>query len=108
MPATVELEQDIFFGNAVMGTAKLGGKATGFGFRAGVQYRPRMLDKLSVGLAYRSKVKLDFSGKTKDARHAAHVEGDPPSESRVVSDVAAEAADDDADVDAHLVQADGP
>jgi long-chain fatty acid transport protein len=62
VPATVELEQDIFFGNAVMGTAKLGGKATGFGFRGGVQYRPRMLDKLSVGLAYRSKVKLDFDG----------------------------------------------
>ena len=62
VPATVELEQEIFFGNAVEGSAHLGGKATGFGFRAGVQYRPRMVRGLSVGAAYRSEVKLDFTG----------------------------------------------
>jgi long-chain fatty acid transport protein len=62
VPATVELEQDIFFGNAVSGTAHLGGDALGFGFRAGVQYRPRMVRGLSVGAAYRSEVKLDFKG----------------------------------------------
>jgi len=63
VPATVDLTQDIFFGNAVQGTAHLGGNAFGVGFRGGVQYRPRMAPKLSVGLAYRSKVKLDFDGK---------------------------------------------
>jgi len=62
VPATVDLKQNIFFGSAVQGTAHLGGDALGYGFRLGVQYRPRMVPKLSVGLAYRSEVKLDFSG----------------------------------------------
>jgi long-chain fatty acid transport protein len=61
VPATVELEQDIFFGS-VMGHAHLGGDAFGVGFRAGAQYRPRMVRGLSVGLAYRSPVTLDFTG----------------------------------------------
>jgi long-chain fatty acid transport protein len=63
VPSTVDITQDIFFGESVRGSAHLGGNAFGYGFRAGVQYTPKMFDKLSVGVAYRSEVTLDFDGK---------------------------------------------
>jgi long-chain fatty acid transport protein len=63
VPATVELTQNIYFGDAVQGSATLGGNAFGVGFRAGAQYKPRMVPGLSLGAAYRSEVSLDFDGK---------------------------------------------
>jgi long-chain fatty acid transport protein len=62
VPATVQLEQKVFFGQAE-GYAKLGGDAFGIGGRLGVMYRPAMLDKLSLGAMWRSQVNLDFTGK---------------------------------------------
>jgi len=59
VPADVDLNRDILFGD-VVGTARLGGDGLGFGGRIGVQYHP--IDQLSIGLTYRSKVKLKFTG----------------------------------------------
>jgi long-chain fatty acid transport protein len=61
VPATVELEQALFFGTAE-GRAHLGGDGFGVGFRAGVMWNPRMVPNMSVGLAYRSPVTIDFEG----------------------------------------------
>lgn len=61
VPATVELKQDIFFGET-RGNATLGGNAFGIGGRAGLMYRPPSAPALSFGLHYRSQVKLDFDG----------------------------------------------
>ncbi|MEZ4361042.1 MAG: outer membrane protein transport protein [Kofleriaceae bacterium] len=61
VPATVELNQNLYFGNA-QGTASLGGNAFGIGGRAGITYTPEAAPRLSLGLVYRSKVKLDFEG----------------------------------------------
>lgn len=61
VPATVELERAINFGDAE-GTAVLGGDAFGVGGRIGVMYNPPSLKALKLGLMYRSKVKLDFDG----------------------------------------------
>jgi len=61
VPATVLLERDVVFGDTE-GTAKLGGDAFGIGGRAGVMYAPPSLKQLSVGLMYRTQVKLDFEG----------------------------------------------
>ena len=61
VPATVKLTQDIFFGDAT-GSATLGGNAFGIGGRAGVTYTPAAAPRLSFGLSWRSKVKLDFEG----------------------------------------------
>ncbi len=61
VPATVELKQDIFFGET-RGNATLGGNAFGVGGRVGLMYRPPSAPALSFGLHYRSKVKLDFEG----------------------------------------------
>ncbi len=67
VPATVELTQDVFFGNpnsgGAQGTAHLGGTAVGYGGRIGAQYRPAFLPQLSLGLMYRSQVTENFSGK---------------------------------------------
>ncbi|MEJ7599420.1 MAG: outer membrane protein transport protein [Kofleriaceae bacterium] len=61
VPATVELENALIFGDT-RGTAHLGGDAFGFGFRVGVQYQPEALPQLHLGAMYRHKVKLDFKG----------------------------------------------
>ncbi|MDX2092284.1 MAG: outer membrane protein transport protein [Kofleriaceae bacterium] len=61
VPATVELERAVVFGD-VVGRAHLGGDAVGFGGRVGVLYRPEQLPQLSAGLMWRSKVNLDFEG----------------------------------------------
>jgi len=62
VPATVQLEQAIIFGDAT-GSATLGGDALGIGGRFGVMYRPPSAKQLSVGAMWRSDVKLDFAGK---------------------------------------------
>lgn len=62
VPATVELERAIIFGDT-RGTAKLGGSAFGVGGRLGVQYRPAALRQLQIGATWRSQVNLDFEGK---------------------------------------------
>lgn len=59
VPATVQLERAVLFGDAE-GTAVLGGKATGIGARAGVMYRRD--GGLRLGVMWRSQVKLDFEG----------------------------------------------
>ncbi|MBS1119939.1 MAG: putative outer membrane protein [Deltaproteobacteria bacterium] len=61
VPATVELEQAVTFGDTV-GNAKLGGKAFGVGARAGVQFVPEALSALKLGVAWRSQINLDFKG----------------------------------------------
>jgi long-chain fatty acid transport protein len=61
VPATVDLQQDVFFGDST-GTAELGGTAFGLGGRIGAMYRPAALPELSIGAMYRSDVKENFSG----------------------------------------------
>ena len=61
VPATVELQQNIFFGSDV-GQAHLAGSATGVGGRVGVMYRPEAVRKLSLGVMWRSQVNENFSG----------------------------------------------
>ena len=62
VPATVQLEQNIYFGSE-SGRAVLGGTAFGIGARFGVMYRPEAEKRLSFGLTYKSQVNLDFDGK---------------------------------------------
>ncbi len=62
VPATVELEQGLIFGDA-MGLAHLGGDAVGVGGRAGIMYRPPAAKGLKLGVMWRSDVTLDFTGK---------------------------------------------
>jgi long-chain fatty acid transport protein len=61
VPAQVYLSRDVVFGDSV-GTAEIGGSALGFGGRIGVSYSPEPLPALAVGVAYRSPVRLSFSG----------------------------------------------
>lgn len=62
VPATVQLEQNLYFGSE-QGSAVLGGTAFGIGGRVGVMYKPEALqNKLSVGVSWRSQVNLDFEG----------------------------------------------
>lgn len=61
VPATVELERSIFFGD-VEGQVHLGGDAVGFGGRVGLMYHPEALPQLKLGAMWRSKVDLDFEG----------------------------------------------
>ncbi len=61
VPATVQLEREVDFGDA-QGTAVLGGKATGIGGRAGIMYNPASLKELHLGVMWRSQVTLDFEG----------------------------------------------
>lgn len=61
VPATVELEQAVIFGDT-QGTAHLGGDALGIGGRFGVMYRPAAMPEVSIGAMWRSQVKLDFEG----------------------------------------------
>lgn len=61
VPSDVKLQQDIFFGDQT-GSATLGGKAFGVGGRVGVQYTPAALKAMSLGVQYRTPVKLDFDG----------------------------------------------
>lgn len=61
VPATVQLENDLIFGDEV-GHAKLGGTAFGVGVRAGAQFHPAFEPRLSLGASWRSQVNLDFSG----------------------------------------------
>lgn len=62
VPATIELEQAIVFGETT-GTAHLGGDALGIGARLGVMYRAPSVPGLKLGVMYRSPVTLDFEGK---------------------------------------------
>ena len=61
VPATVQLEQNLYFGNE-KGHAVLGGTAFGIGGRVGVMYRPEAEKRLSFGLVWKSQVDLDFEG----------------------------------------------
>jgi len=61
VPSTVQLEQNLYFGNET-GSAVLGGTAFGIGGRVGVQYRPEAEKRLSFGLVWKSQVDLDFEG----------------------------------------------
>lgn len=62
VPATVQLEQNLYFGTE-QGSAVLGGTAFGIGGRVGVMYKPEAAKgKLSVGVSWRSQVNLDFEG----------------------------------------------
>jgi long-chain fatty acid transport protein len=61
VPATVELNQDLYFGTD-RGTASLAANAFGVGARMGAMWHPRFADKLSLGVMYRTPVKLDFTG----------------------------------------------
>lgn len=61
VPATVELRQELVFGDTT-GMARLGGDAVGVGGRAGVMYHPPQVTGLKVGAMWRSDVELDFSG----------------------------------------------
>ncbi|RPJ79232.1 MAG: hypothetical protein EHJ94_08345 [Deltaproteobacteria bacterium] len=47
-------------GAPINGTLKLDGTGTGYGFNAGILYKPS--EKISFGASYRSLTKLDFSG----------------------------------------------
>jgi long-chain fatty acid transport protein len=47
-------------GTPINGTLKLDGTGTGFGFNAGILYKP--CEKISVGASYRSLTELEFSG----------------------------------------------
>jgi long-chain fatty acid transport protein len=47
----------------VGGTAQLGGGTWGYGGNAALLYQPQMLPDLAFGLTYRSRVKLEFSGR---------------------------------------------
>jgi len=62
VPATVDLQQDVFFGDST-GTAELGGTGFGIGGRIGAMYRPAGMPALSIGAMYRSDVKENFTGK---------------------------------------------
>lgn len=61
VPATVQLDQDVYFGD-VKGTAQLGGNGFGWGGRAGAMYRPEALQALSIGVMWRSPVDVHFTG----------------------------------------------
>ena len=61
VPSTVELNQAIYFGQD-RGSVHLGGTATGFGGRVGVQYHPAALKALQVGVMYRTAVQEDYTG----------------------------------------------
>ncbi len=60
VPAAVRLERDVPFGTDY-GSVALGGDALGVGVRGGLGYRSPALP-LSIGLTFRSRVPLDFSG----------------------------------------------
>ncbi len=62
VPATVELEQAIVFGDT-RGRALLGGDGVGFGGRFGVMYQPPSVPTLKLGVMYRTNLTIDFEGK---------------------------------------------
>jgi long-chain fatty acid transport protein len=62
VPATVEIERAIVFGDTT-GRAHLGGDAFGIGGRFGVMYHPPALKQLQVGAMFRAPLDLEFSGK---------------------------------------------
>lgn len=55
----VNLQKDlpITDANGTQGHAELSGKANGFGFNAGIHYKP--VDQLAIGLTYRSQVNME-------------------------------------------------
>ena len=61
VPATIELENQVAFGD-VKGTAHLGGDAFGIGGRFGAMYHAPAVPGLKIGVMYRTPVKLDFEG----------------------------------------------
>ena len=62
VPATIELDQNIVFGTDPVGNAHLGGSAVGFGWRAGVMYKPASAPRLAFGAMWRSNVTENFDG----------------------------------------------
>jgi long-chain fatty acid transport protein len=59
----VELKEDLpLYSNGTYGTADLKGTALGYGFNAGVYYKP--CKKLSIGLTYRSQVNMNLNNGT--------------------------------------------
>lgn len=77
VPASVRLTRDILFGTDV-GSAALSGTAVGVGGRAGLLYRPPMLEQWSFGLTYRSPVPLHFRGEADFDAPAAYRASLPP------------------------------
>jgi long-chain fatty acid transport protein len=61
VPASVYLRQDVLFGTS-SGQAQFGASAIGAGGRFGLAYRPPVLDGLSLGVAYKTRVNLAFDG----------------------------------------------
>lgn len=61
VPATVELEQALLFGDA-RGRAHLGGDGLGIGGRVGVMYNPEALRQLKLGVMWRSDIDIEFTG----------------------------------------------
>ena len=59
------------------GTAELDGKATGYGFNAGIYYKPT--DKLSLGFTYHSDVAMKLKKGTADFNVPASLSGNFPS-----------------------------
>ena len=62
VPATIQLQQAIYFGADTAGNANLGAQAVGVGARVGAMYRPQFLPRLSVGVAWHSNVTESFTG----------------------------------------------
>jgi long-chain fatty acid transport protein len=61
-PATIELQQAIYFGQDPPGSGHLGATATGVGGRVGAMYRPASLPRLAIGVTWHSNVFEKFSG----------------------------------------------
>lgn len=61
VPATIELEQAVLFGDTA-GNALLAGDGLGIGVRAGVMYHPPAVPGLKLGVMYRSPIKIEFEG----------------------------------------------
>ncbi len=61
IPATVQIERDLIFGNEI-GTVELAGNGFGAGTRIGAQYRPPFLEGLSLGASWRSEARIRFDG----------------------------------------------
>lgn len=59
----VELKEDLpIYSNGTYGSADLKGTALGYGFNAGLYYKP--IEKLSIGLTYRSQVNMNLNSGT--------------------------------------------
>ncbi len=61
VPASIELERSLQFGNE-RGTVALAADGVGVGFRAGIMYHAPKVKGLKLGVMYRSKIAIDFEG----------------------------------------------